>query len=213
MYFSFSGSRKSSADSLSAIERYSDIGISLGAGADLLVLEERDRARDRLAQHDDHLAVRKAVGDARRERRAAVEVRRRGLESYGVVGCAGEVLLPHRCRLERTPVPRGQEVARLLDRRRCDPGVRRQRHEQRAGARLVDSRDDRVTGLRHGFTLGRRQPHPSSTSRASEMPKWCAISWTTVVVTIAPQLVFVARGPRDRAAEDRDAIGRALPSS
>ena len=31
--------------------------------------------------------------------------------------------------------------------------------------------------------LGERQPHPSWVRRASSMPKWCAISWMTVMST------------------------------
>ena len=62
MYFSFSGSRKSSGVSVSAIVRYSAIGMSVGIRSRTFWYSKNEIARaDRLAEHDDHLAVRESI--------------------------------------------------------------------------------------------------------------------------------------------------------
>ena len=117
---------------------------------DLLVLEERDRARHRLPEHQhdprtlQHSLHRAGHGGA------AVEVRRGRLEAHRPIRGGGEVALPHAGRFERLAVARGQEVAGLLDRRRDDVGMLRERHEQRGGPRLVHPGDDRVDPLHPG---------------------------------------------------------------
>ena len=120
---------------------------------DLLVGEEGEGTAHRLAEHDEHVRVHQPIAHRRRHRLGAVEVRRRRLEVHGAVAGVGEVALPHRGRRERLSVARREEVARLLDRRRRDVGMRRQRDEQRRGARLVDTRDDDVGALDRHWRL------------------------------------------------------------
>ena len=50
------------------------------------------------------------------------------------------------------------------------------------------------------------QPQPSSCRRSSLIPKWCAISCTTVTVTSSQHLVLVARTPPRRVLVERDPV-------
>ena len=109
--------------------------------------------------------------------RAAVEVARGRFEPHRPIAGVVEVRLVRGERLERPPVARREEVPRLLDGRRRDVGVRRQRHEQRRRARLVDAGDDRVgtwRALGHAlnvrrsvFALGYRAGQEAGTAPAS----------------------------------------------
>jgi len=122
------------------------------AQPNLLIREERDRATHRFAQHDERVRVDQPRAQRLGDGRAAVEVRGRGLEAHRAVTGVGEVRVPLLGGRQALAVARREEEPRLLDRRRRDVGMRRQRHEQRGRARLVDPCDDRIGAAgRHGW--------------------------------------------------------------